>query len=463
MRVPPMAALSEGFQRESRRSRWATPVAILLAAGGLALMALGLFGSMKSGQALSLVGLGALLAFLGIALLSPLLVGPIASAVGRPIERLRGLTGRLARENTVRQPGRTAVTAGALMVGVALVTFASIFAAGARTTISEAVNNGVKAQAVLQSQDGFSPFSPSATRAVEQVPGVRDTAAVRFGQARVDGEKQGLTGVDAATFSSLYKTDWVQGDDTTVARLGPDRVIVSKGYAEDQDVEVGQTLAVETALRRTVHPKVIGIIDDRGGLTSALVVDNRTAQRDYGLRKDGFVLVGFDRSRPDDRVLADVRRVLDTRYPEAEALTSGEFIDQQEDQINQLLVLIYALLALAIVVSLFGIVNTLVLSISERTRELGLLRAVGMSRRQVRRVIRYEAVITALIGGVIGLAMGVVLAVLITQAIDDFSLSIPVGQLVVVLAMAAIAGVIAAILPARRASRLDVLEALAYE
>jgi putative ABC transport system permease protein len=426
-------------------------------------MALGLFGSLKSGEALSAVGVGAVFAFLGVALLSPRFVGPIAGFVGWPMERLRGLTGRLARENTVRQPGRTAVTAGALMVGVALVTFASVSAAGARSTISDAVNNGVKAQAVVQGQDGFSSFSPEATRAVQGVPGVRDTAAVRFGQARVGGDKKGLTGVDAATFSSLYKTDWVQGGDRTVAQLGPGSIIVSKGYAEAKDVKVGDTLTVGTALRKTVRPKVIGIINDKGGLTSDLVVDNRTAQLDYGLRKDGFVLVGFDGSRPERQVLAGVKRVLDTRYPEAEALTSGEFIKQQEDQINQLLGLIYALLMLAIIVSLFGIVNTLVLSISERTRELGLLRAVGMSRRQIRRVIRYEAVITALIGGIIGLGVGIVLSVLITQAIDDFNLTIPVGQLVIVLVLAAIAGVLAAVLPARRAAKLDVLEALSYE
>src|SRR3954471_12536257 len=182
MRVAPMAALQEGYQREARPSRFATPLALLCGALGFGLLAFGLFGSLKSSQALSLVGVGALLAFLGVALLTPRLVGPIAGTVGWPIERLRGLTGRLARENTVRQPGRTAVTAGALMVGVALVTFASVFAAGARSTISDAVNNGVKAQAVLQGEDGFSTFSPAATRAVQQVPGVKETSSVRFGE-----------------------------------------------------------------------------------------------------------------------------------------------------------------------------------------------------------------------------------------------------------------------------------------
>jgi putative ABC transport system permease protein len=463
MRVPPMAALQEGYQREARRSRFATPIAAVLTLVGFGLIALGLFGSMKSSQALSAVGFGAVAAFLGVAMLSPRLVGPIAGAVGRPIERTRGITGRLARENSVRQPGRTAVTAAALMVGVAMVTFAAVFAAGARTTISNAVENGVKGQSVVQNQDGFSPFSPTVTKAVREVPGVKDTAAVRFGTARLDGQKKGISGVDKATFSSLYTTGWVDGDGSTIAKLGPGLAVVSKGYAESKSLKVGDHVTVQTATRKTLRPQVIGIIHDKGGLTSNLIVDNDTAARDYGLRKDAFVLVGYDGSRPDTAVTASIKQLLDTRFPQAEALTNKEFVKQQEDQINQLLALIYALLTLAIIVSLFGIVNTLVLSISERTRELGLLRAIGMSRRQVRRVIRYEAIITALIGGVIGLGLGLVLSLLVTQAIDDFSLSIPYGQLILVLILAGLAGVLAAILPARRASRLNVLESLAYE
>jgi putative ABC transport system permease protein len=426
-------------------------------------MALGLFGSMKAGQALSLLGGGALATFLGVALLSPRLVGPLAGLIGRPIERLRGLTGRLARENSVRQPGRTAVTAAALMIGVALVTFASIFAAGAKTTVREAVTNGSQAQAVVQNEDGFSSFSHAATQAVAATPGVRDVAAVRFGQGRVDGQKKTVTGVDPATFASLYRSDWKDGSNATMRALGPGETIVSKGYADGQGTKVGDALTVQTGLRKTLKLRVIGIIDDRGGLTADLTVPNSVLERDFGFRKDGFVLVGFDSGRTDAPTLAAVKGHLAANFPEAQALTNEQFIKQQEGQVDQLLGLIYALLALAIIVSLFGIVNTLVLSITERTRELGMLRAIGMSRRQVRRVIRYEAVITAVIGGIIGLALGVVLSILVTRAIDDFSLSIPVGQLIFVLILSALAGVVAAVLPARRASRLDVLESLAYE
>jgi putative ABC transport system permease protein len=462
-RVPPMAALQEGYVRLGRRSRLATPLAAALTTLGIVLMAIGLFATADSSAALSLLGGGALATFLGVALLSPRMVGPLANLIGRPIERARGLTGRLARENSVRQPGRTAVTAAALMVGVALVTFASIFAAGAKTTVREAVTNGSQAQAVVQNEDGFSSFSHGATRAVAATPGVREVAAVRFGEGRVDGEKRTITGVDPATFSSLYRAGWKEGSDATMRSLGPGETIVSKGYSESQDTKVGDTLTVATGLRKTLRLKVIGILDDKGGLTANLTVPNQVLEQDFGFRKDGFVLVGFDSGRTDAATLAAVKKQLSAQFPEAEALTNNEFIKQQEGQVDQLLGLIYALLALAIIVSLFGIVNTLVLSITERTRELGMLRAVGMSRRQVRRVIRYEAVITAVIGGIIGLGLGIVLSILVTRAIDDFSLSIPVGQLVFVLILSALAGVLAAILPARRASRLDVLESLAYE
>ncbi|HWH94149.1 MAG TPA: FtsX-like permease family protein [Baekduia sp.] len=461
-RVPPLAALREGLDSGHKRSRFATPLAAVLTLGGLALMALGLFGAAKAGTALSLMGLGAVATFLGVALLSPRLVGPIAGFVGRPFERFRGITGRIARENTVRFPGRTAVTAAALMVGVALVTFASVFAAGAKTTIRDAVNNGSRAQAVVESTT-FGSFSHQAGDAVAKVPGVKEIGTLRTAQAEVDGDKKGVTGVDPKTFPDLYHAEWKQGDDDTLRALGDGSVVVSKKYAEDNDVKVGQTLDLKTAKVDRLPLKVTGIIDDKGGLYGPLTVANSVIQRDFGTTKDAFVFVGYDDTANDKQVKASIDKLLDDQFPEAEAKTNAEFIEQQEGQVDQLLTLIYALLAMAIIVSLFGIVNTLVLSISERVRELGLLRAIGMSRRQVRRVIRYEAIITAQIGAVIGMALGIVLSVLVTRAIDDFKLSIPIPSLILLFVLAAFAGVLAAILPARRASRLDVLESLAYE
>jgi putative ABC transport system permease protein len=461
-RVPPLAALREGLTAEQKRSRFAFPLAIVLTLGGLALMALGLFGSAKASAALSLMGVGAAFTFLGVAFLSPRLVGPIAGFVGKPFERFRGITGRIARENTVRFPGRTAVTAGALMVGVALVTFASVFAAGAKTTIRDAVHNGSRAQAVVESTN-FGSFSHEATQAVAKVPGVEKIAALRTAQAKVGDKKTSVSGIDPATFPDLYHAGWKQGNDDVLRALGPGQVVVTKKYAEDHDVKVGDVLNVKTAKVDKLPLKVTGIIDDKGGLYSALTVSNDVIERSFGATKDSFVFVGYSATADPKQTKAAIDHLLDSRFPEAEAKTNQEFIDQQEGQIQQLLNLIYALLGMAIIVSLFGIVNTLVLSISERVRELGLLRAIGMSRRQVRRVIRYEAIITAEIGAVIGVVLGIVLSVLVTRAIDDFKLSIPWATLVVLLILAAAAGVFAAILPARRAAKLDVLESLAYE
>ena len=425
-----------------------------------------LFGHMKSDSAaISFMGGGAALTFLGVALLSPRLVRPLASLIGRPIQRVTSITGQLARENSIRQPGRTAVTAAALMIGVALVTFASIFAAGATATIDKAIDDNLKSTLVIQNTDGFSPFSPEVLREANRIDGVSSVSAVRFSQARVQGVKgnQPVSSIDQRTFLDNYKLQMQQGGDAAVRNLGPGSILVSKAYADDNSTKVGDTLRITTPVGKRIAPKVTGIVNDKGGLTAKLVITNAVAADQFGEPKDAFGLVGADPGADEAAVKQQISTLLKARYPEAEVLTNQEFKDDIAGQVNQLLGLIYALLALAIIVSLFGIVNTLVLSISERTRELGMLRAIGTSRKQVKRMIRWEAVITALIGGVLGVFMGVVLAVLFTQPLDDFTLSIPVASLIIVLILAGVAGVGASVLPARRASKLDVLEALAYE
>jgi putative ABC transport system permease protein len=467
MRVPPVEALREGAVPVVRgRGRRLAIAAGLLLAAGIALMCVGLFGSLKSDSAaISFMGGGAALTFLAVALLSPRLVRPLASVIGAPIERLTGITGQLARENSVRQPGRTAVTAAALMIGVALVTFASIFAAGAKATINNAIDANLKSAFVVQNTDGFSSFSPEVLRTVNRVDGVSSVSAVRFSEAKVKdvGGNQSVSSIDPRTFLGLYKLDMKQGGDAAVRGLGDGQVLVSKAFSDDNDANVGNTLQVTTANGNRLPLRVTGIVNDQGGLLGNLTVTNAVAASRFGETKDAFGLVGIDRGANPNVVKQRISNVLDQRFPEAEVLTNKEFKDDIAGQVNQLLSLIYALLALAIIVSLFGIVNTLVLSISERTRELGMLRAIGTSRKQVKRIVRWEAVITALIGAVLGVVMGVVLAVLFTQPLDDFTLSIPVPSLIIVLILAGIAGVGASVLPARRAAKLDVLEALAYE
>jgi putative ABC transport system permease protein len=451
-RVPPVAALREGFVTSTgHRSRIVTPLAAVMLVGGLALMAVGLAGTGSSNRDLTFVGVGAGLMFLGTALLSPRLVPPIAAVIGAP---MRGITGRLARENAMRQPGRTAATAAALMVGVALVAFASIFAASARTTIRDFISNGSRAQFIVQNTDGFSSFSPLAAKRVASVPGVQKVSPLRFFNGKVGRNKIGVTSVDPATFPALYSG----GGTDQLRNLKPGDVYISKGYRDSK--HPGSTVRVQTATGKTVSLRVVGTYNDKGHLLSDLTIDNTQAAQDFGAAKDNYVFIG---ATPGKDTQNAIKAALKGDFPQTEALTNNEFIDNQAGQINQVLALIYALLALAIIVSLFGIVNTLVLSITERTRELGMLRAIGTSRRQVRKMIRYEAIITAMLGGILGAALGVVLAVLVSQPLSDFKLSIPFGSLLVLLILSGFAGVLAAVLPARRASKLDVLEALAYE
>jgi putative ABC transport system permease protein len=452
-RVPPVAALREGFVASTgHRSRFAFPASIVMLLGGIVLMALGLFGAAGSSSGdLTFVGVGAGLMFLGTALVSPRLVPPIAGLIGAP---MRGITGRLARENAMRQPGRTAATAAALMVGVALVAFASIFAASARKTIHDFVSNGSHAQFIVQNTDGFSSFSPLAAKHVAQVQGVDKVSPIRFFQGEVGKDKVGVTSVDPATFPDLYRG----GGTDQLRDLRPGAVYVSKGYRDDH--HPGAVLNVKSPTGQTVPLHVAGTYEDKGHLLSDMTIANTQAAQDFAAGKDNYVFIAATGGKTTQDA---IKAALKNDFPQTEALTNQEFIDDQAGQIDQVLALIYALLALAIIVSLFGIVNTLVLSITERTRELGMLRAIGTSRRQVRRMIRYEAIITAMLGGILGAGLGLVLALLVSQPLDDFKLAIPFGSLIVLLVLSGIAGVFAAVLPARRAAKLDVLEALAYE
>jgi len=452
-RVPPVAALQEGVALpETKSSRLAFPISVVLTVVGAVLLVLGITSSDET-TGLSLAGAGAAATFLGVGLMSSKLVVPIAAVVGRPFV---GITGRLARENSVRHPGRTAATAAALMIGVALVSFASIFAASAKETVSGYIDRGMAGDAVVQNQDGFSGFSASARTKLDQVPGVETTAGLTFAQVRLDGDEEGFTGVDADTFPQVYNV--TEGGDV-IAGLKRGEVAISKDYADEHDVKPGSTLTVRTVRHPELALRVAGIYEDKAALLGDFTVSRQTVVDDIGVSRDNYLFLKYD----SDSAQAAVKKLLERDFPQTEALTADEFKNDQADQINQLLGLIYALLALAVIVSLFGIVNTLALSIAERTRELGMLRAIGTSRQQIKSMIRKESVIIAIIGGVLGLVVGVVLSVLFTQALDDIELHVPVASLVVLLVLAGLAGALAAALPARRAARLNVLEALAYE
>jgi putative ABC transport system permease protein len=466
-RIPPIAALRALEMPESRRRRAVyAALALLMVAAGMGLLVLGLFGGASGGSAAGLIGAGSVAVILGVSLFSPRLVRPIASVVGRPLELLRRLTGRLARENTQRNPGRTAVTAAALMIGLAVVAFVTVFAAGIKSSIATAVDDSFQGELVLQNTDGFSPISPKAAEAAREVPGVDVVATMRATQAKVVGAG-GKPRVSALSpeAGEVVTIDWSIGDTATLRELSDDQVILDESFADSEGLEVGDSIQFLTQIGRKPKLEIVGEFEDKAELFGSAIVTQDLLASQFDQSDDFIDFVGVEQGANPEVVQASLVKLMDRDFPIVEVRNQQELKENQEEQINQLLNLIYALLMLAIIVSLFGIANTLALSIHERTRELGMLRAIGMSRRQVRTMIRYEAVITALIGALLGMVLGVIFAALIAQPLKDegFVLSYPVGTLIVLLVLSALAGVMAAIAPARRASRLDVLRALQYE
>jgi putative ABC transport system permease protein len=469
-RVPPIAALHAFSPAPSRRRRAVyLALSLLLAAAGLAMVLVGLFGGGSAGTRAGLMGGGAVAAVFAVSIFSPRLVPPLAIVAGWPLERVRRLTGRLARENAQRNPSRTAITAAALMIGLALVAFVTVFAAGLKSTVAQVVDENFAGGLVIQNSDGFSPIPDGAAEAARKVPGVELVATIRGAQARLieAGRPGGTVKVNAPTrdIGQVVSIEWKQGGPAALRRLRDGEAIVSDDFASSHGLQLGDSFRLLTQTRARPRLRVVGEFNSKLGIFGSVLVSQRTMAREFDQTEDLFdfvkVVPGADEAKVQALLTAGAERL----FPVTEVLNQGELKESREEQINQLVGLVYALLAFAIVISLFGIGNTLALSIHERRRELGMLRAIGMSRRQVRTMIRYEAVITALIGAILGMALGIVFATLIAQPLksEGFTLSYPIGSLAALLVFAAVIGVLAAIVPARRASRLNVLESLQYE
>ena len=401
----------------------------------------------------------------------------LAGAVGLLVS-WRGITGRLARENTVRQPGRTLVTALALTVGLGLVAFISVLAAGTKATIDQAVSRSFAGDLIVQNKSaGEGGIPGSIAPALRSISGVGAVTAIAFTKGRVRDlaqtgapvidENSPVTAIEPASFGSMYKLGWEDGSRATLETLSRGGTIITKKFASAHHLHVGQRVLVLSATGHTVTLTVTGIIKEEAlGLLANLTISRELARTAFGEREDGADFVAYAPGADGTHVRSSIDAVLRSGYPQAHSQTAAQYTREQSNKVNQFLLLVYVLLALSVIVSLFGIVNTLVLSIYERTHELGMMRAIGTSRRQIREMIRYEAVITALIGGVLGLVVGVVGAVLVTELAlsgSGYVLSFPVGTLLLLLIAAALAGVLAAQLPARRAARLDVIAALADE
>lgn len=371
----------------------------------------------------------------------------------------------IGRENARRNPARTAATAAALMIGIALVTFVGVLAQGLRVSNSDAIERQIQADLIVTSQDGYTEFPAAVGGAVGTVSGTDVVSNVRQDVAEVAGSAANLTGLDVRSINEVYDFRWEEGSDEVLASLGRDGAVLPNNFADDEDLAVGDTFTVRSTDNETREFVVRGIYDGSPfyPLLGSASISQRAFDDLYERPRNRFTLVNVP-GGPTDGQKARLEGALEG-FPDTRVQTRQQWIDKEDREISRFLLLLYVLLALSVVISLFGMVNTLALSVFERTRELGMLRAVGTTRRQVRRMIRHESVITALIGTALGLPLGIFLALLVTRALSQYDLqfAIPTVSLIVFVVVAAIAGVVAAILPARRAARLRVLEALQYE
>jgi putative ABC transport system permease protein len=454
-RVPPITAVREGAAPEAAQRRKRPYGAIGTVSASLAMLALGLFGGVAGGLVALLLGVGVLSLFIGIAMLAPRLVKPIAALVGLPASRLAGAPGRIARDNSMRNPGRTASTAAALMIGLALVTVVAMLGAGLRGSTQGAVEKQVKADYVLTAKNGGGSFPASSDQAIAGSAGVRAASPVRSDQARAAGADATVSGLDTATIGRFYRF----GSGVDATRLGDRDALVIKAFAEDHHLRVGSSLTVQSSSGKTVAVTVRGIYDppQMDQLLGQVSITQHAFDGAFTRPQNAFTFIAGGSQAALAKSVHG--------YPDAKVLDQDGFVKSRTDGLEVILKLLYVLLGFSVVVSLFGMVNTLVLAVYERTRELGMLRAVGMTRRQARRMIRHESIITALIGAAMGIPLGIFLSALVTQALSKYgvTLSIPVTEIAVFTLVAILAGVLAAILPARRASRIDVLHALQYE
>jgi putative ABC transport system permease protein len=464
-RVPPIAAVREGATLpESRFARFRSTAAAVLTLLGFGALLYGLFApDLGTVQLLVFMLIGALLIFFGIALLSVRLVRPLADTLGWPATRVGGVAGSLARDNARRNPQRTASTASALMIGLALVTLVSVLAAGIVSSFKGAVNDLWRnADYAITAQNNFSPIPVAVADAVAKTPGVTAVGNVRAGQTRAFGKTIATTAVNPAT-RDMFSMDWKQGSPALLGTLGTDGAFVDNGYADNHHLRLGSPLQLTFPSGARKEFVVKGIFDPPTGgspfgrVTISTKAFDRLVDQPHNLYS--FVLMRGGQTAAN---AAGLEHTLDS-FPNAKAQTRQKFIDNQISGLSAVLNILYVLLALSVIVSLFGIVNTLVLTVFERTREIGMLRAIGMTRRQVRRMIRHESIITALIGGAIGIVLGIVLAGLLIARVDFIEFSLPIGQLLIFVVATAFVGIIAAIFPARRAARLNPLEAVQYE
>ena len=463
-RIQPIAAVREGAQLPPGRfHRTVTPRGIALLVAGFGLLFYGTTaGGLSTPALIASLAAGVLLFFKGVSTIAPKLIRPLASVLGAPGARLGGSAGSLARQNAMRNPSRTASTAGALMIGLSLITFVAVLGQGVKSSFGSAVDELFVADYSVTAGDAL--LTSKAAAAAAHAQGVEVVSEIRSGTARLNGKSVLVNGVEAS-LPQVVAMKWSAGSGNVAAQLGTNGAFVKRRYAESHDLTVGSPLRVKTPTGANLRLHVVGVFDEpKGGSPFGDVsISKRAFDRSFATHENYFTLLNV-KGGSSEAATIRIENALQA-FPDAQVETAEQFKDGQISQLNMALNIVYALLGLSVIVSLFGIVNTLVLSVFERTRELGMLRAIGMTRRQVRRMIRHESVVTALIGATFGVGVGMFLAGIVTHALSDYGIvfAVPYKSLVVFGGVAIVAGMLAAILPARRASRLNVLKALQYE
>jgi putative ABC transport system permease protein len=457
-RIRPVAALRAVAAEPASLSRGRVAAGAVVMGIGVTVVLSAVLGS--GDAALSLAALGALIMIVGVVVFGPVVARPAADILGWPLPRLRGITGELARENARRGPRRMSTTASALMVGVGVVTLFTVFAASLKQSIDDNVSASFAGDLAVTMPWGTPGLSPRLATDVAALPEVEQAVGIGAGQVLVDSGREFINVADPAALADLLALDMVDG---SLGALTPTQVAISEDEAEDRNLEIGSPVTV-TFVDGTTTELVVGAIYEASNIVGGHVMPRATWAPHAVQDVDAAVFADLRDGVDLDSGRAAMQRVADA-HSAPDVLDRDQYVAELAVGVDMMLSVVYVLLALSIIIALMGIANALALAIHERTREIGLLRAVGTTRRQLRSVVRGESVVISVFGTLGGIGVGLFLGwALVEAASGDFavtSFAVPAGPLVAVLVAGAIAGVLAAVRPARRAARLDVLAAIA--